>query len=231
MKRLFVVLLGLALLLPVISDASIAKYKKDFDIANVVESSKLIVVGRVTSTDFVYRQGLGSTTDITVEVEDMIKGDANDGQNQVKFMIRGGSGVNPVTGQAVRSRVSDTPKFSVNDKVMVMLSKNQNPALTLPHSNYFMFQGRYGKRLIKDNKVQLRYTLDGESKMFNLPIDLVKKIGKAANKDKSATVPIENSLKARLRTATDADVVLPQTLIDSLKSQAQQIINEKENQE
>ena len=196
MKRFCVVLLAVFLCLPM-AYASIAKYKKDFDIANVVESSKLVVVGRVTATDFVYRDGIGATTDITVVVDDMIKGDPNDGENHVKFMIRGGAGVNPATGGQVRSRVSDTPKFSVNDKVMVMLSKNQNPALTLPHNNYFMFQGRYGKRLIEDNKVKLRYTLDGERKMFNLPIDLVKQIGKSANQDKAATVPIENSLKTQ----------------------------------
>ena len=228
MKNLPAVLLSIVLCLPAISDASGTRYKKDFNIANVVESSKLVVVGRVTATDFVYRQGFGATTDITLEIEDMIKGDPNDGEDHVKFIIRTGTGVDPRTGRIKSKRIAHTPEFAVNERIMLMLIKNQNPRVTLPYGNYFLFRGRYGKRLIKDNKVTLVYTLDGESKVFNLPIDLVTQIGKAANKDKAAAVPIEDNLKVYLRSATDADVVLPQTLIDSLKNQAQQIIDKKE---
>ena len=85
--------------------------------------------------------------------------------------------------------------------------------------------------MVTDNKVMLIYTLDGENKVFNLPIDLVKQIGKAANKDKAATIPIENNLKTHFRNAEDADVVLPQTLIDSLRNQAQQIIDREAEDE
>ena len=232
MKSLFIAGVLFSLCLSVVSDASMTKYKKDFDIVNVVESSKLVVVGRVTSTDFVYRQGVGgATTDITLEIEDMIKGDPNDGKDHVKFMIRTGTGVNPRTSRIESKSIAHTPEFAVNERIMVMLIKNQNPRLTLPYGNYFLFRGHYGKRLVTDNKVKLIYTLDGESKVFNLPIDLVKQIGKAANKNKAATIPIENNLKTHLRNADDADVVLPQTLIDSLKNQAQQIIDrEAENE-
>ena len=110
------------LCLPVMSDASIAKYKKDFNIANVVESCKLVAVGRVTSTDFVCRQELGATTDITLEIEDMIKGVPNDGEDHVKFMIKGGQSIDPTTGRSVRSRVPGTPTFAVNERIIVMLS-------------------------------------------------------------------------------------------------------------
>ena len=227
MRFLSIVLLYCLLYLPVlqVSDAAVAGYNKDFNIVNVVKTCNIIAVGEVVSVDFVYRANIrpNFTTDVTILVEEMIKGKPNVGKHHIKFMLRGGTGVDPNTNEVVVTIDSDTPKFTVGERVMVLLLKNTR-VNSKPHGGYFLFQGKYGKRRIVDNKTKLRYDLDNKKKLLNLPIDLIIQIGRAAAKDKEAAELIENDLKMQLKKSSGSEVVLSKSLVDGLKLRSRRII-------
>lgn len=211
------------LCLPSVSGSSMGPYEKGFSIANVVDDSNLVVFGEVVKKQFVFREEFGRTTDITIDVREMIKGTPNAGDGHVKFMIDGGTGTNPNTGRTLTKIVSGTPEFELNETVLLFLEKNTE--FQKPHGGYYVFYGTYGKRLMKHGKVTLYYTLDNdEVKVIDLPIGLVIQIAKAAAKDYEAASRLENDIRAH--------IIFFQKLTDRLKREAQQIIDKQpENKE
>ena len=207
--------------------STIMPYKPGHSIANVMADSEVVFVGRVTNTEFVYRANNKPqfTTDITVAVEQVVKGTPNNGENSVKFMIEGGRGVNPETGQVERCVSVGVPKFTVGDRSLFFLCKNKLQTRTIPHNGLYLFRISYGKRPIKNNRVVILYTLDDKSlKPVKMPLDLAVLIGKAAVKDKDATLLLESDIKSAIRTQTGF-ALLSQTLVNSLKIEAQTIID------
>ena len=238
-RWLFLVFTLPVLCFPVVSDAlSLAKYEPGFSIAQVVDDSDLVLLGQVIAVQFTGN----FTTDITVKVDELIKGTPNAGTNRVKFTIRGGVGTSPITGRKSILHVSGTPEFATGEEVLFFF-QNKRPESTDPHK-LRLFYVNYGKRVVKDSQVGLWYTLDnGQEKSIRMPVDLAVQLGKAAHKDKDAT----NRLEGRIRTAIQmqlgshgvrhlihqdkrqrrAPIVLPDNLVDRLKGEAQQIIEGK----
>lgn len=101
MKRLVVVLalfvfcLSSALASTMFSQSHINEY---FSITKMVDACDLVVTGKVVAMDYVARRGVmydgGNllTTDISIAVDTVVKGEPNAGDKLVKFMIEGGRG-------------------------------------------------------------------------------------------------------------------------------------------
>ena len=243
-RWLFLVFTLLVLCFPVVSDAlSLGQYKPGFSIAQVVDDSDLVLLGRVIEV-----QPTGNfTTDITVKVDELIKGTPNAGANRVKFTIQGGVGTSAITGKRSILHIPGTPVFARGEEVLFFFYKNRHPRLEGPHK-LRIFYVRYGKRVVKDGKVGIRYTLDnGQEKSIRMPVDLAVQLGRAAHKDKDATNRLEDHIRASIQMQLGSHgvrhlirqdkhqgrtpIVLPENLVDRLKREAKQIIErKKENQ-
>ena len=194
-RWLFLVFTLFVLCFPVVSDAlSLGKYKPGFSIAQVVDDSDLVLLGQVIEV-----QPTGNfTTDITVKVDELIKGTPNAGANRVKFTIRGGVGTSAITGKRSILHIPGTPEFARGEEVLFFF-KNRQPRLDSPHK-LWIFYVRYGKRVVKDNKVRIRYTLDnGQEESIRMPVDLAVQLGRAAHKDKDATNRLEEHIRASIQ--------------------------------
>lgn len=204
---------------------SMAPYEKGFSIANVVDDSDLVVYGKVVKKQFEFRENFGRTTDITIDVKEMIKGTPNAGEDHVKFMIDGGTGTNPNTGRTLTKEVTGTPEFELNETVLLFLVKSRQSKRRLPHGGYYIFYVFYGKRPVNNGKVLLWYTLDNDGVgVIDLPVDLVIQIAKAADKDFEAASRLENDIRAQ--------IIFIRNLTDRLKREAQEIIDgQRQNQE
>ena len=223
-----VVLFGL--ILSDASDAVYPEFEPGFNIANVIEATDLVVTGVVTAKAFVYRPTtpFKETTDISVTVDQTIKGTPNNGSNSVIFMHPGGTGVHP-NGTVYRTEFSDTPEFDIGDRVMLFLYKQTTPGMNIPHDGYLLFYGYYGKRPIKNNKLLVWYTKEvaGKKRPFaaKLPVDLVVDIAKAAKEDHEAAEQLETDIKSRL-IPDSVDINLSTTLVDRLKREAKKIVKQ-----
>ena len=243
-RWLFLIFTLLVLCFPVASDAlSLGKYKPGFSIAQVVDDSDLVLLGQVIEA----RWTGNFTTDITVKVDELIKGTPNADANHVKFTIRGGVGTSPITGKKSILHVPGTPEFARGEEVLFFFYKNRHPRLEGPHE-LRLFYVRYGKRVVKDGKVGIRYTLDnGQETSITMPVDLAVQLGKAAHKDKDATSRLEDHIRTAIQMQLRshgvrhlihqdkrqgrAPIVLPDNLVDRLKQEAQQIIERKKEDE
>ena len=210
---------------------------ENYALLKMVEECDLVVAGRVSSIDYVVREsvlpdGRGAlTTDITVSVDQVLKGKPNGGEGTVKFMILGGRSVHPETGKRVRMSVSGVPEFTVDEEMLVFLKQGDphDPgsfARNFPHGRHELHIGAYGKRAIKNGNVNMLYgDIDNPLQLVEMPLDLAVKLGKASQKDKSAAVRLENVIKAMALAETEGIVTLDTAIIDNLKRKAQRIID------
>ena len=207
------------------------EYHEGFALTTAVERSDLIVVGSVTEKEFVWRDNIesGPTTDITVAVHEIIKGVPNAGKNTVKFMIQGGEGINPHTGEHRSLWVSDQVECEIGEKALFFFYYAHDEISyygDYPHDGAQVYYGRYGKKLIRNNTVG--FLLLGvsvkEQKAVALPVDLAVLLCKATAIDKEAAVMLENKIKAVMRQSDQDSVKLSQSLIDSLKVKAEDIV-------
>ena len=68
-----------------------------------------MVTCEVTSMVAVFRPGI--TTDVTIDIEDVIKGTPNAGADTVRFTQIGGDGVDPATGERVAMHMGPASRF------------------------------------------------------------------------------------------------------------------------
>ena len=206
-----------------------AKYKQGFALSRMIKSSDLVVVGRVAEKDFVYRANIRSkfTTDITIDVDTVVKGTPNAGKNRVKFMIKGGEGVSPRTGESVRVISTDSPKFTIGERVLLFLYYSKSSTFrNYPYNRLRLHRYHYGKNVIKNDRVSLLFPLDDNSlRLVKMPINLVVPLSKAAVKDKDKMILLENEIKDALQEQS-AKTPLSQDLIDRIKGKAKQINDE-----
>lgn len=214
-------------------EALMAEYEPGFSVAQVTDVSTIVCVGRVVAKEFVFRENVSPpfTTDITIQVEDFIKGEANAGEMRVKFMMLGGRDDRPETPAEKRKRlrVSDEPDYELNEKVLMFLSRTKRASLNYPHGGLRPFWATYGKRKVEDDKVQLYYTLGDDSiKAVKVPLDFATALSKAAHKNKEAVARLENQVRAQIVIGLGTDSTLPDTLLDSIKTEVQTIIDADE---
>lgn len=209
-----------------------SEYKQGFALSSCVELSELIVVGRVTQKDFVKRVvhldiGEDITTDVTVEVTQVVKGTPNAGKKLVKFMYQGGQYTDPDTGEPMEVIHTDEPEFTVGEELLLFLYKGDGGRHEYyPHDKLQVLRGDYGKRLIRNNKIVMLYAMDDRLKPIAMPLDMALKLAMAADKDKEKVESLENDIKAVMqRHVGDNAPVLSDALIKRLSKEAQKIID------
>ena len=232
------------MLLPLVGESLTAPLEDGFSITNIVGAVDTVVVGRVTRQDFVVRDNVTPifTTDITVQVRDLIKGEPSLRGSTVTFMIFGGFGVDPATGEDVYCEVSDSPEFALNEDVLLFLRKSTDPVYRGIHNGFYPFGGEYGKREIVSNKVNIPYTFrtrimdnyDGVEtpkdvdvyRNVELPLDLVVKIAKASVRDPAAMIPLEREISNVAATTAYGTVpIIGSELRKKLDKKAQGVID------
>ncbi len=213
------------------------EHRERYALLKMIEYCDLVVKGEVSSIDYVVRQGVmpdgggAFTTDITLDVDVVVKGTPNAGEDTVKFMILGGEGLDPQSGKPWRLIVSDQPKFAVDEEVVVFLKKGDRNddgsfAKNFPYGRYRLVAGTYGKRTIENDKINMRYgDVDNPTKRVEMPVNLAVKLGKAFQKDQPAAILLENVIKTAVLAETEDSFTLTSAMIDNLKRKAQRIID------
>lgn len=209
------------------------EHVEKYALLKCVESNELVVVGRVTGKEFVTRPNIKHrfTTDITVAVDDVIKGTPNLGADRIKFMIRGGQGVSARTGKPVRFELSDQPEFKLGERVLLFLTNGESREpddVHRPYDRYRISRAKYGKRLVVDDKVFIEYPASDDAtdytlKAVNMPIDLAIELGKAFGRNKDAAIPLENAIKNLVKSSSDYVITLNESTVDDLKSSAEAV--------
>ena len=239
------VLLIFLVSLPHLADALLAPFPGGFMITNMVKRSELVFTGEVVNLEFVFRKGLPpeATTDVTVKVSEMIKGKPNAGEDLVKFMIEGGRGINPETGEEVICKVEDVPKFRRGEKAVFFLQKYRVPEL-IPYGGLCLLWGGFGKHPLIDGEVYSPYTAKqmilrrGEwveknvVRGIKLPVDLVVQIAKGFLKDAQAAEALDNRIKTFVeQTPRGQDAKPNAEFLGVLKTEVQKILSkgEKDN--
>ena len=205
-----------------------SEYRQGFALSHFVERSNLIVVGQVIKIEYVTRENIQGryTTDITVAVDQTVKGKPNISKTRVKFMIRGGR----------RLIDMSVPKFALGEKVLLfMTNSDKGYYVNYPYDKLCPYRAAYGKLAIKDDKVYLVYAMENDKlKPVRMPLDLAVQLSKAAIKDKDAVVELEKDIKDAIVQRTGSDTNLSQTLVDRLMEETKEIVDkntEPENQE
>ena len=213
------------------------EHRERYALLKMIEYCDLVVKGKVSSIDHVVRQGVmpdgggAFTTDITIDVDQALKGTPNASEDTVKFMIMGGEGVDSRTGKPLRLIVSHQPDFDVDEEVVVFLKKGDPDddgsfAKNFPHGRYRLVAGKYGKRPIENGNITMLYgDVDNPTKPVEMPVELALKLGKAFQKDKPAAILLENVIKSTAIAESEDSVTLTSAIIDDLKRQAQGIID------
>ena len=212
------------------SASSDLEYNQGYALSVAVERCDLVFVGRVKIIDYVYRRSIktGYTTDITVEVEKLIKGTPNIGKQTVKFMIEGGEGIHPDTGEDLRLEVSNAVKYETGDRRLFFLARSNDPY----HANWLYgklieYRGGLGAQKVNNDKISVLYLSNASDsrslKVVIMPLDVVLDLTIASLKDKAGVVLLENQIKAELASSDGFVVVLSDTLKSTLKTGAKRI--------
>lgn len=214
-----------------------SEYKQGFTLSKSVEHSALIVVGRVIEMEYVYRENVPGryTTDITVAVEETIKGMPNISKTRVKFIIKGGRGISPTTGKEIEVYNTSEPEFAVGEHILLFLFEGTGSYYeNYPYDGLAPYRRDFGKRIIRDDKVGICFVIDDELKYIPMPVDLAVLLIKAADKDKDAMIELENDIKDAIAQHAGSKFTLSQPLIDHLLEEAEEIVErntENENQD
>ena len=227
--------------------SSLSGFSPGFNIRNLVKHTHLIVYGTVVNKEFVFRENINSqyTTDITVVVQQKIKGNVAEG-SKIKFMVEGGEGIHPGTGRDLIVRAGHSPRFEIGEQILLFLKKYNRRDMDTPHGGYSVFYGRLGKMQVRDSKVLIPYTFkksivdnrDGQlinkeidvSRSIKLPIDLVINIGKASLRDYDAVVPLEARIRSIIAdNRRNATPTITEELVNELNQSANQILERDED--
>ena len=232
-----VVLAGVVLFALCLFDAFgwYSEYQKSFALSSFAETCEIIVVGRVVQKDYVERvldpdHGQQTTTDITVEVSEVVKGTPNAGKKKVKFMYLGGVYTDPIEGVEMRVVHTDQPEFSVGEAVLLFLNKRTTERYALwPHGKFTVHRRNFGKKLIVDDTIMTLYAMEDDSlQPVILPLELAIKLIKAANKDKEKIELLEQNITDAIKRNIGDDVTsLSDAVKARLSNEAQKVIDKK----
>ncbi len=187
----------------------------DFNIANLVKHTDLVVLGKVKDMRLILRT---YSTSITLEVETVIKGDKTIGDSLLSFTV---------TGDATKSRILDSiVEFTRGEQVLLFMWGDDG--------DYHIYHPS-AKAAVENNKVYMPYTykksVDNEmaeirlEREVELPLDLVGKIAKASIKDYDAIMETEaDVIKAVSLTPRNARPSISVELLKRLEDKADQIL-------
>ncbi len=248
------VLLLFCVSLPCLMGAYRITPTEGLSISSMVKLSNLVFTGEVVEMEFVFREDLPPqfTTDITVEVEAMIKGTPNAGENRVKFMIRGGEGVHPTTGESLICIATGAPQFEIGEKVLIFLLRHTR---LIEHRRLRQlspppYEGLapvwWGNRKIVDEKVSVPYTFQKrlfengqwrdktQMRDIHLPIDLARQIAQAALQNAEAVSTVEEQIRTFAKNApvVPGEKPMPgQVLLDSVEAAITPILPQERMEE
>ena len=228
------------------SEAEDLEYAKGYTLSKMVERCDVILQGQVIGMERVWRDelkhGLFCTTDVTVSIDELIKGTPNAGKHKVKLMTEGGHCLHPETGEWGNVHMDPNIKFEFDEQVLLFLYECESVSCAdFPHNALQPYRLHYGKRTLKWRKsahfmhpvtmptIYFSYLLSdtdlSSRKHVGLPLDLTIDMCKAAVKDMDAVVELEEDIKeALLQTGKS---ILPESLIMRLKRDVKAILDKK----
>ena len=216
------------------------EYNAGYALSKSVEGSDLIVRGTVTGLDGVWRElkyAANCTTDVTIMVEDLIKGTPNEDKNKIKFMVEGGTCIDP-QGEWTRLTVSSVPEFKIGERVLIFLAEcTGRYCADFPYNKLVLWRGIYGKTTITETTENISWlylvseTDASAVKHISLPLDLTINMCKAAVKDMDAVVIFEKNIKDEIRDNPDSTVDLSPLLLKNLKRDVKAVLEKKEEPE
>lgn len=230
MKRSITAMILVAVLAtPALADFRRQQPTVKYSMLNCVEESDVVAVGRVELLTGVYRKNLIRTgqhlitTDVLIRVETLIKGETNSGPRHIKMMILGGTAYIPEDDEVISLSVTPQPKFKAGERVMLFIKNNTEDKWfrNYPHGRYRLYLFDYGKRLVKDDQVDFRYTNN-----VKMPIELAINLSKAYLEDKAAALLLENDIKTASRTTRE----LPSETATRLNNLAEALIPAEEDE-
>ncbi len=187
-------LLTLFLFSPCSSDAlTLVAPPWDFNIANLVKHTDLVVLGKVTGMRLIPQE---HSTYITVSVESVIKGEKAVGDRLLRFTVSGNAGMKKHKGKRINWLIPGSLKFKLGEQLLLFMGGS--------HDDYRILRPG-GKIMVRDNKVYIPYTYKAKRysdyhnemrerkvrRSVELPLDLVVKVAKASIKDYDAVKEVE----------------------------------------
>lgn len=225
-------LLILFLFSPCLSDAlTLAVPPWDYNIANLVKHTDLVVLGKVTGMRLIPQE---YSTSITLSVESVIKGDKAVGDRLLRFTVRGKAGMKKHKGKRINWHIPGHLEFKLGERLLLFMGGS--------HGDYRILRPG-GKTVVTDNKVYIPYTYKAnrysdyhnemrETKVersVELPLDLVVKIAKASIKNYDAIKEIEADIATAVSLTAEkgARPSLSVELLKRLEKTADQILEKK----
>lgn len=223
MKYVFVALM--ALLCATFAQGGGIYYDRDipaFGLLKAVENCDTVALGTVRVTTGVLRN-FGICTDVMFEVETLIKGETNVGNDHIKFFYAGGEVYDPEIRKTVGLRITPGVKFEVGERVLLFLQKGEKGYPThYPYEGRRVYSTNFGKRLVdEDGNVSFMYNKDGSASDIGIPVDAAVKLAQAFQRNKESAKSLEARIKTLVST-TDAEKV-SETLAAELVESAKQI--------
>ena len=215
------------------------EYQKSFALSSFAADCEIIVIGRVVQKDYVPRiidteRGEQATTDVTIDVSEVIKGTPNAGKNKVKVMYLGGKIFDPVEKAWFGEWQSDQPEFEVGEHILLFLNKRTTERYTLwPHGKHTVHRRYHGKKVIVDEEILTMYpNEEHELKPVALSLPLVRKLLKAADKDKERVELLEKDIQDAIKRNISEDITeLSDATTDKLSREFQKVIDKAANKE
>ena len=222
MKKLYVLLLyGMLHVALVLADAMGVMWTSleevfgpyHLTLTDRVGRSPLVVVGTVTDTQSLWRDN-GPTTDFTIEVSDIIKGTPNAGTDTVKFMVPGGTAIDPRNGKQVTRDLEYQHNIEIDDQVLFFFSRSPVEWRNKIHPYQGLYLHPSGKFPIDNKAVRLPLLGAGALTDIVLPVDLVVALGKATVVDRETAILIEGAIQLFMASAGHGTDELPEKLIE-----------------
>ena len=229
-------LLALFVLSPCPSDAlTLVTPAWDYNIANLVKHTNLVVLGAVTGMRLIPQE---SSTSITLKVEAVIKGDLAAGDRFLRFTVMGRASIKKYRGERINWHIPGSLKFRLGERLLLFMNGS--------HGDYRIFRPG-GKIVVRDNKVFIPYTYkanrfsdyhnemreENMSRAVELPIDLVVKVAKASITDYDAIKEIEADVSKAISLTPEemqhasSRPTLSVELLKRLEDKADQILKKK----
>jgi hypothetical protein len=175
----------------------------DYTLVNQTKNAVLVVAGEVSDIQYVQPDlSKGDIyTDVSITVSKTLKGKPNIDKDTVRFRIEGGIGIDPFTGEAIGSDLSDVPTFEVGQELIIFLEKRWwdewtlfynglYPAIHSPHPIYTLEEN--GK---KQKIAGFYFALFKEKYVLNLPLDLAFRLVQDAVKAPEEVTFLEKKIR------------------------------------
>ena len=198
-----------------------------YTLLGLLADCDLVVTGKVWRMTPVFRRTI--TTDVMLDVEEIIKGKPNGENRDVVFTQIGGKGIDPETGEGVHMHMSPQADFEIGERVMLFLQrKDDTTGLPYPEGGYYVPHGGMGKWPIKRGKTRMLYPVyddPDDAKLVGVPIALAVRLAKAWMKDREAAHVLDDRIRSQVLAESPYTVKLSTCQIAKLLYDAKKILD------